>query len=73
MQIGYIRVSKADGLQSTDLQRAALRAAGVATRRLYEDRDLRHLINVIHDLSARGDHRASQRGIGRGGRYLFSI
>jgi Resolvase, N terminal domain len=77
----------ADGSQSTDLQRDALRAAGVATRRLYEDRasgrldarpgldaalkalrrgdtlivwkldrlgrDLRHLINVVHDLSTR--------------------
>jgi DNA invertase Pin-like site-specific DNA recombinase len=87
MQIGYMRVSKADGSQSTDLQRDALRAAGVAARRLYEDRasgrldarpgldaplkalrrgdtpivwkldrlgrDLRHLINVIHDLSIR--------------------
>jgi DNA invertase Pin-like site-specific DNA recombinase len=38
MQIGYMRVSKADGSQSTDLQRDALRAAGVATRRLYQDR-----------------------------------
>ena len=88
MLIGYMRVSKADGSQSTDLQRDALRAAGVATRRLYEDRasgrldarpgldaalkalrrgdtlivwkldrlgrDLRHLINVVHDLSRRG-------------------
>jgi DNA invertase Pin-like site-specific DNA recombinase len=87
MQIGYMRVSKADGSQSTDLQRDALRAAGVASRRLYEDRasgrldarpgldaalkalrrgdtlivwkldrlgrDLRHLINVVHDLSTR--------------------
>ena len=86
MQIGYMRVSKADGSQSTDLQRDALRAAGVATRRLYEDRasgrldarpgldaalkslrrgdtlivwkldrlgrDLRHLIDVVHDHSA---------------------
>jgi DNA invertase Pin-like site-specific DNA recombinase len=38
VQIGYLRVSKADGSQSTDLQRDALRAAGVATRRLFEDR-----------------------------------
>ena len=87
MQIGYMRVSKADGSQSTDLQRDALRAAGVASRRLYEDRasgrldarpgldaalkalrrgdtlivwkldrlgrDLRHLINVVHDLNTR--------------------
>ena len=88
MLIGYMRVSKADGSQSTDLQRDALRAVGVTTRRLYEDRasgrldarpgidaelkalrcgdtlivwklyrlgrDLRHLINVVHDLSTRG-------------------
>jgi DNA invertase Pin-like site-specific DNA recombinase len=33
-----MRVSKADGSQSTDLQRDALRAAGLAARRLYEDR-----------------------------------
>ena len=38
MLIGYMRVSKADGSQSTDLQRDALRAAGITTRRLYEDR-----------------------------------
>jgi DNA invertase Pin-like site-specific DNA recombinase len=88
VQIGYMRVSKADGSQSTDLQRDALGTAGVATRRLYEDRasgrldarpgldaalkelrrgdtlvvwkldrlgrDLRHLINIVHDLSTRG-------------------
>jgi DNA invertase Pin-like site-specific DNA recombinase len=88
MLIGYMRVSKADGSQNTDLQRDALRTAGVATRRLYEDRasgrldarsgldaalkalrhgdilvvwkldrlgrDLRHLINIVHDLSTRG-------------------
>jgi DNA invertase Pin-like site-specific DNA recombinase len=87
MQIGYMQMSKTDGSQSTDLQRDVLRAAGVATRRLYEDRasgrldarpgldaavkslrhrgtvfvwklgrlggDLRHLINVVHDLSKR--------------------
>jgi DNA invertase Pin-like site-specific DNA recombinase len=81
------RVSKADGSQSTDLQRDALRAAGMATRRLSDDgasgrldarprldaalkalrrgdtlivwkldrlgRDLRHLTNVVHDLSTR--------------------
>jgi DNA invertase Pin-like site-specific DNA recombinase len=41
MLIGYMRVSKADGSQSTDLQRDALGAAGVATCRLYEDRALR--------------------------------
>ena len=88
MQIGYMRVSKTDGSQTTDLQRDALRAAGVAARHLYEDRasglldarpglaaalkalrrsdtlivwkldrlgrDLRHLVNTIHDLTASG-------------------
>jgi DNA invertase Pin-like site-specific DNA recombinase len=29
MLIGYLRVSKADGSQTTDLQHDALRAAGV--------------------------------------------
>lgn len=88
MLIGYMRVSKADGSQTIDLQRDALLAAGVAAERLYEDqasgrrddrpelaaclkalregdllilwkldrlgRDLRHLINTVHDLTARG-------------------
>jgi DNA invertase Pin-like site-specific DNA recombinase len=86
--IGYMRVSKADGSQVLDLQGDALRAAGVASDRLYEDRasgkrddrpgldaclkslrhgdtlvawkldrigrDLRHLVNLVHDLTARG-------------------
>lgn len=88
MLIGYMRVSKADGSQSTDLQRDALLAAGVNEAQLYEDqasgkredrpgltsclkalregdtlmvwkldrlgRNLRHLINTVHDLTARG-------------------
>jgi DNA invertase Pin-like site-specific DNA recombinase len=88
MLIGYMRVSKADGSQTTHLQRDALELAGVAPAHLYEDhasgkredrpgltaclkalregdtlavwkldrlgRDLRHLINTVHDLSARG-------------------
>jgi DNA invertase Pin-like site-specific DNA recombinase len=88
MLIGYMRVSKADGSQVLDLQRDALRAAGVAADRLYEDhasgkrgdrpgldaclkslrhgdtlvawkldrigRDLRHLVNLVHDLTRRG-------------------
>ncbi len=88
MQIGYMRVSKADGSQATDLQRDALTAAGVDPAHLYEDqasgkredrpglasclkalrdgdtlvvwkldrlgRDLRHLINTVHDLTGRG-------------------
>ncbi|EPP2669974.1 recombinase family protein, partial [Escherichia coli] len=87
MLIGYMRVSKADGSQSTNLQRDALIAAGVSLAHLYEDlasgrrddrpglaaclkalregdtlivwkldrlgRDLRHLINTVHDLTAR--------------------
>nr|MDQ2695306.1 recombinase family protein [Pseudomonadota bacterium] len=88
MLIGYMRVSKADGSQATDLQRDALTAAGVDPAHLYEDhasgkredrpglavclealrpgdtlvvwkldrlgRDLRHLINNVHDLTGRG-------------------
>ena len=37
MLIGYMRVSKSDGTQTLDLQRAALLAAGVTPERLYED------------------------------------
>jgi DNA invertase Pin-like site-specific DNA recombinase len=83
-----MRVSKADGSQTTDLQRDALLAAGTDAESLYEDkasgkkeerpqlaaclkalrpgdtllvwklerlgRDLRHLVNVVHDLTERG-------------------
>lgn len=83
-----MRVSKADGSQTTDLQRDALRAAGIPEDALYEDRasgkkddrpelaaclkamrhgdtlvvwkldrlgrDLRHLVNIVHDLTERG-------------------
>lgn len=38
MLVGYMRVSKADGSQSTDLQRDALLAAGVGPGQLYEDK-----------------------------------
>lgn len=88
MLIGYMRVSKADGSQSTDLQRDALLAAGVDPSKLYEEhasgkkddrpelaaclkgmnsgdtllvwkldrlgRDLRHLVNTVHNLTERG-------------------
>ncbi|MFP3397126.1 recombinase family protein [Brevibacterium sp. SIMBA_078] len=88
MLVGYVRVSKADGSQTTDLQRDALSAAGVDDAQLYEDRasgkkddrpqliaclkalrsgdtlivwkldrlgrDLRHLVNIVHDLTERG-------------------
>ncbi|EEI28008.1 recombinase family protein [Corynebacterium glucuronolyticum] len=86
--IDYMRVSKSDGSQTTDLQRDALLAAGVDPGHLYEDkasgksedrphldaclkalrsgdtllvwkldrlgRNLRHLVNIVHDLTARG-------------------
>jgi DNA invertase Pin-like site-specific DNA recombinase len=35
--IGYMRVSKADGSQSLDLQRDALIAAGVTANAIYDD------------------------------------
>lgn len=88
MLVGYMRVSKADGSQSTDLQHDALIGAGVEPDALYEDkasgkkddrpelaaclkalrsgdtlivwkldrlgRDLRHLVNIVHDLTERG-------------------
>ncbi len=38
MLIGYVRISKADGSQSLDLQRDALTAAGVDPERIFEDR-----------------------------------
>ena len=87
MLIGYMRVSKADGSQSTDLQRDALISAGVSPAHIYDDqasgrrderpgltaclkalrdgdtllvwkldrlgRNLRHLVNSVHDLTAR--------------------
>jgi DNA invertase Pin-like site-specific DNA recombinase len=39
MLIGYMRVSKSDGSQVLDLQRDALRAAGVEPERIYADLD----------------------------------
>jgi len=87
MFIGYARVSKADGSQSTDLQIDALLAEGVKDEHIYQDaasgkrddrpglksclkslrsgdtlivwkldrlgRDLKHLVNTVHDLTAR--------------------
>ena len=83
-----MRVSKADGSQTLDLQQDALDAAGVPERNIYSDmasgkrddrpglesclkalrsgdtlvvwkldrlgRNLRHLVNVVHDLTERG-------------------
>jgi DNA invertase Pin-like site-specific DNA recombinase len=87
MLIGYARVSKADGSQTTDLQRDALLAEGVKEESIYQDhasgkrddrpglknclkalregdtlivwkldrlgRDLHHLVNTVHELTAR--------------------
>lgn len=87
MLIGYMRVSKADGSQSLDLQRDALLKAEVQEAQIYQDyasgknedrqglqnclkalrkddilivwkldrlgRDLRHLVNTVHDLTSR--------------------
>jgi DNA invertase Pin-like site-specific DNA recombinase len=83
---GYVRVSKADGSQTTALQRDALIQEGVIEKNIYADtasgkrdarpglaaclkalqpgdsllvwkldrlgRDLRHLVNLVHDLNA---------------------
>ena len=88
MQLGYLRISKADGSQVLDLQRDALLAAGVEPGQLSHDlasgkrddrpglaaclkalrrgdllvawkldrlgRDLRHLVNLVHELTTRG-------------------
>ncbi len=88
MFIGYMRVSKTDGSQTTDPQMDALLAAGVEADRIYQDlasgsqdnrpgleaalkalregdilvvwkldrlgRNLRHLVNTVHDLTSRG-------------------
>jgi DNA invertase Pin-like site-specific DNA recombinase len=77
MLVGYMRVSKADGSQTVELQRDALLAAGIDAANLYDGlasclkalrdgdtlvvwkldrlgRNLHHLINTVHDLTARG-------------------
>jgi DNA invertase Pin-like site-specific DNA recombinase len=88
MLVGYMRVSKADGTQTLDLQRDALMAAGVEAPYIYDDkasgrtegrpwldalrkalregdtlvvwkldrlgRNLRDLVNTVHELTQRG-------------------
>jgi DNA invertase Pin-like site-specific DNA recombinase len=88
MLIGYMRVSKADGSQTSNLQRDALIASGLKPDEIYEDRasgrldarpgldatlkalrpgdtlvvwkldrlgrNLRHLVNTVHELTNRG-------------------
>jgi DNA invertase Pin-like site-specific DNA recombinase len=114
MLVAYIRVSKADGSQVTDLQRDALLSAGVDARHFYEDagsgkqddrpglaaclkalregdtlvvwkldrlgRDLRHLVNTVHDLTASGigfkvltGHGASIDTTSPSGKLVFGI
>lgn len=114
MLIGYVRVSKADGSQATDLQRDALHSAGVEAEHIYEDaasgkrddrpglatclkalrggdtlvvwkldrlgRDLRHLVNTVHDLASRGvglkvltGHGASLDTTTPSGKLVFGI
>jgi DNA invertase Pin-like site-specific DNA recombinase len=114
MLVGYMRVSKTDGSQVTDLQRDALFAAKVDASHIYEDatsgkkddrpgltsclkalregdtlvvwkldrlgRDLRHLVNTVHDLTARGigfkvisGHGASIDTTSPSGKLVFGI
>src|SRR5260221_14254305 len=114
MLVGYMRVSKTDGSQVSDLQRDAMNGAGVDARHLYEDatsgkrddrpgltaclkalrqgdtlvvwkldrlgRDLRHLVNTVHDLTNRGvgfkvltGHGASIHTTSASGKLVFGI
>ena len=114
MLIGYMRVSKADGSQTLDLQRDALIATGIELKHIYEDqasgkkddrpgltaclkalrkgdtliiwkldrlgRDLRHLVNLIHDITERGvglkvltGHGASIDTTTASGKLVFGI
>jgi len=114
MLIGYMRVSKADGSQTTDLQRDALIVAGVDEDHIYEDkasgkldarpgldaalkalregdtlivwkldrlgRDLRHLVNTVHELEKRqigfkviSEHGASIDTTTSAGKLVFGI
>jgi hypothetical protein len=67
MLVGYMRASKADGSQTTDLQKDALVAAGVEEGRIYEDHasgakddrpGLAQCLN-LSEASARGIHATS--------------
>ncbi len=114
MLIGYMRVSKADGSQTTDLQRDALIVEGVDEDHIYEDkasgkldarpgldaalkalregdtlivwkldrlgRDLRHLVNTVHELEKKqigfkviSGHGASIDTTTSAGKLVFGI
>jgi len=60
MLVGYMRVSKADGSQTTHLQRDALVSAGIGATHIYEDmtsgkRDDRPGLNACLKALRRGD------------------
>lgn len=114
MLVGYMRVSKSDGSQTTDLQRDALLAEGIDPKFIYEDlassrrddrpglasclkslrdgdtlvvwkldrlgRDLRELVNLVHDLTERNigfkvlsGHGASIDTTTANGKLVFGI
>lgn len=114
MMVGYMRVSKSDGSQTTDLQRDALLAEGIDPKLIYEDlassrrddrpglasclkslrdgdtlvvwkldrlgRDLRELVNLVHDLTQRNigfkvhsGHGASIDTTTANGKLVFGI
>ena len=54
MLIGYARISKADGSQSLDLQRDALRQAGVSDDAIYEDQASGQREDRVDDVHRRG-------------------
>ena len=37
MQVGYVRISKSDGLQTLDLQKDELTKIGIPPEKIYED------------------------------------
>src|SRR5579883_2942019 len=60
MLVGYVRVSKADHSQNTDLQRDALMAASVDERHIYEDKasgdkDSRSMLKACIEFLRPGD------------------
>lgn len=80
MLVGYMRVSKADGSQTTNLQRDALQAAGIEVGSLYEDtasgkRDNRPELTAGLKALRRGDTLVVWKldRLGRDLRHLVSV